>query len=158
VRTQAREALSTHTHPAPRRFNARPPPLPRRYSSSFPATSGLGNELHPSLSPSASLLAYSATYSGERDLYLLPLSATSPPAGAAPPLRLTYGLHVSAVLSWSSPTSLLLTARSSSPARPGTTCYELSLPAAPGAHAEVEPLPLARCVEATPESPASGCR
>ena len=50
-------------------------------------TTGLGNELHPLLSPTCNAVAFTATYSGHRELYVLGLTAGGEAEGIA---RLTY--------------------------------------------------------------------
>jgi len=90
-------------------------------------TTTIGNAIHPKLNPKhAHLLAYSATYSGTREVYLMDLTPTSPqhhhqqqrggapgtPGG--PALRLTYTPGgILSVVGWDADgTSILYSARS----------------------------------------------
>eukprot|EP00980_Cylindrotheca_fusiformis_P023454 scaffold10490_cov129-Cylindrotheca_fusiformis.AAC.10 len=75
--------------------------LPGKMEKSFPAsklTKTVGNVLDPKLHPSLRYLAYTATYTGRRDIYLMDLSR---PQNAA--IRLTYwetNSGVSGLVGW----------------------------------------------------------
>eukprot|EP00520_Triparma_pacifica_P016040 CAMPEP_0118660348 /NCGR_PEP_ID=MMETSP0785-20121206/15628_1 /TAXON_ID=91992 /ORGANISM="Bolidomonas pacifica, Strain CCMP 1866" /LENGTH=171 /DNA_ID=CAMNT_0006553575 /DNA_START=88 /DNA_END=600 /DNA_ORIENTATION=- len=69
-------------------------------------TTGLGNELHPLLSPSCTTVAFTATYSGHRELYVMPITVGD--VGQDGITRLTYTDNtsgVTGVLSWSADSS-----------------------------------------------------
>jgi len=62
-------------------------------TTSMPAskvTTTIGNVLDPKLHPTLPLLAYTATYSGRRDVYLMDLSASKKSSSSSSPIRLTY--------------------------------------------------------------------
>eukprot|EP00537_Pseudo-nitzschia_pungens_P001009 CAMPEP_0172362114 /NCGR_PEP_ID=MMETSP1060-20121228/5799_1 /TAXON_ID=37318 /ORGANISM="Pseudo-nitzschia pungens, Strain cf. cingulata" /LENGTH=1849 /DNA_ID=CAMNT_0013084539 /DNA_START=224 /DNA_END=5773 /DNA_ORIENTATION=- len=137
-------------------------------------TTTVGNVIDPKWHPTLPLLAYTATYSGRRDVYLMDLSASSMRRPKSP-VRLTYwdvgGGGVSGVVGWiktddTAPhaNALVIRALSNDAALPDYRLYVIHLgnsynPTASGdtgiaatdassAVLEVEPVPLAQAMDA----------
>jgi len=92
------------------------------YTTATPLTHGLGNELTPLLSPSGHTVAYTATYSGQRDLYVLPLTG-----GNGGAIRVTYLGTVSGVLRWDGESAIVFRARNLEKGRSVMRAYSVSL-------------------------------
>jgi hypothetical protein len=92
--------------------------------SAFQLTTTVGNVLDPKLHPSGLLVAYTATYTGRRDVYILDLRGAKTPA-----LRVTYwDTGVSGLVGWTKGgTALLFRANSNAVSLPDYRLYELSL-------------------------------
>eukprot|EP00536_Pseudo-nitzschia_multiseries_P002467 jgi/Psemu1/235710/estExt_Genewise1.C_330078 len=136
-------------------------------SMSMPAarvTTTIGNVIDPKWHPTLPLLAYTATYSGRRDVYLMDLSASSP-------MRLTYwdvgAGGVSGVVGWiktNHANALVIRALSNDASLPDYRLYVIHLSntnstdaaadtdtdtdASSAAVLQVEPVPLAQAMEA----------
>jgi hypothetical protein len=87
-------------------------------------TTTVGNVLDPRLHPNLRYLAYTATYSGRRDIYLLDLQ------GGSPAVRLTYwdaSMGVSGLIGWWGESALVFRAHSNQVSLPDFRLYVLHL-------------------------------
>ena len=122
-------------------------------------TTTIGNVLDPKWHPTLPIVAYTATYSGRRDVYLLDLRSTT---GAKTPMRLTYwdigAGGVSGLIGWISngndSYSLLFRAMSNEVSLPDYRLYMIHLDNSSSSGVlEIEPLPLAQAMDAARYGP-----
>lgn len=129
--------------------------IPSKGEKSFPAiklTKTVGNVLDPKLHPSLRYLAYTATYTGRRELYLMDLLR---PQSSA--IRLTYwdsSAGVSGLIGWWGD-SLVFRAMSNEISFPDMRLYVLHLsniaPSGDGqvSVSQIDPIPLSQAIDAS---------
>ena len=108
------------------------PPSPALSGSSLPAmklTTTVGNVRDPKINPEYPyLIAYTATYTGRRDVYLLDLRRNT--HGNQPAMRLTYwatSVGVRGLVGWKDGKTLVFQALSNEVSLPDPRMYELTL-------------------------------
>ena len=125
--------------------------------SAMKLTTTVGNVGSPKLHPSGLLVAYTATYSGRRDVYLMDLRG-----GYAPAMRVTYwdnSYGVSSLVGWNDEgTALIFKARSNSDLSvPDYRLYQISVQLSEGSvnrksasvsPMTITPIPLAQAIDA----------